>query len=311
MAASLIVLSLLGRRFHDEQYHKHAHTYLQFCATDADVSSHACVHKVSAKWPTPAQLDPQECKEATAPFAAVGTTNAACASQTNVNIYDPITIAQNLRHPAAADNYRRGADVDTHTDWDRIRCRDGQLFASGWYKKYTPQECARLCAKISNFYGKSCTHFSRQWITSRVPEHSDTCGRDGESLPADMPAHGAWGSAGVGTGTYTFRGQCIFFNSPNDHCCASKAAWREAGADTDNNYCQAKYGDRKDGWDSKHRSWRLLVNSFTPSVAWPVTSAGRRLGDEVASAVNASIAGAHEFFLPNGTRFYAFEESRR
>ena len=40
-----------------------------------------------------------------------------------------------------------------------------------WYKKYTPQECARLCSKISNFYGSSCTHFSRQWITSRVPEH--------------------------------------------------------------------------------------------------------------------------------------------
>ena len=49
-----------------------------------------------------------------------------------------------------------------------------------WYKKYTPQECARLCSKISNFYGSSCTHFSRQWITSRIQEHSDTCGRDGE-----------------------------------------------------------------------------------------------------------------------------------
>ena len=69
--AGLIVLTLSGaaaRRFHDENYHKHAHTYLQFCANSTSVVSHACVHKVSARWPTPAQLDPQECKEASAPF---------------------------------------------------------------------------------------------------------------------------------------------------------------------------------------------------------------------------------------------------
>lgn len=313
MAAVLVVLSLLGRRFHDENYHKHAHTYLQFCTNAVDVTAHACIHKVSAKWPTPAQLDPQVCKEATAPYQAVGTTNSNCAagSESGVNIYDPITIPQGLRHPAAAGGYRRGADVDTLTDWDRIRCRDGQLFATGWYKKYTSQECSRLCAKIHNFYGKSCTHFSRQWITSSVPEHSDTCGRDGETLPSDMPAHGAWGSAGVGTGTYSFRGQCVFFNSPNNHCCASKAAWREDGVNTDSNYCQAKYGDRADAWDSKHRSWRLLVNNYSPTAAWPVTSAGRRLGDEAAGKLNATDASTHEFFFPNGTRFYGIEENRR
>ena len=75
-----------------------------------------------------------------------------------------------------------------------------------------------MCSKIHNFYGKSCTHFSRQWITTKVPEHSDTCGRDGETLATNMPVHGAWGSAGVGTGSYTYRGQCVFFNSPNNHC---------------------------------------------------------------------------------------------
>merc|ERR1719482_1953674 len=159
--AWLIVLALgcaLARRFHDQHYHKHAHTYLQFCANATSVVPHACVHKVSARWPTPAQLDPQECKEATDPYLNVGSTHAGCTagSEAGVNIYDPITIPQGLRHPAAAGGYRRGADVDTMTDWDRIRCRDGQLFATGWYKKYTPQECSRLCAKIHNFYGKSC-----------------------------------------------------------------------------------------------------------------------------------------------------------
>ena len=72
-----------------------------------------------------------------------------------------------------------------------------------WYKKYTPQECARLCSKIHNFYGKSCTHFSRQWIKTSIPEHSDSCGRDGEAIADDMPAHGAFGSAGIGAGVWS------------------------------------------------------------------------------------------------------------
>jgi len=308
-AARLIVLSLLGRRFHSEEKHKHAHTYLQFCADDTNVASHACIHKVSARWPTPAVLDAPDCKQAAPPHDAI-----TCAAVADAkNIYDPITIAQGLRHPAAAGGYLRGADVDTLTDWDRIRCKDGQLFATGWYKRYTPQECARLCAKISNFYGSSCTHFSRQWITSRIPEHSDTCGRDGETLAANMPAHGAYGSAGVGTGTYTYRGQCVFFNSPNVHCCSTKSGWREALSDaSDSDHCQGRYGDRKDNWDSKHRSWKLTTTGFTPAsgAAWPVTSAGRRLGDEAANAYNGTDAGVHEFFLPNGTRFWAVEERR-
>lgn len=166
-----------------------------------------------------------------------------------------------------------------------------------------------MCAKIRNFYGSSCTHFSRQWITSRVPEHSDTCGRDGETLPTDMPAHGAWGSAGVGTGAYTYRGQCIFFNSLNDHCCSTKAAWREAGTDTDSSYCQNKYGDRTDAWDSKHRSWRLKTSAFTATADWPVVSSGRRLAELAGrGGLNASDLLVHEFFFPNGTRFWATEE---
>lgn len=134
LSVRLIVLTLgtaLARRFHDQHYHKHAHTYLQFCANATDVVAHACVHKVSAKWPTPAQLDPQECKEATAPFLPVGSTYPGCAGTVTANIYDPITIPMGLRNPAAAGGYRRGADVDTMTDWDRIRCQDGQLFATG------------------------------------------------------------------------------------------------------------------------------------------------------------------------------------
>ena len=123
----------LGRRFHDQHYHKHAHTYLQFCANSSFVSAHACVHKVSAKWPTPAQLDPQECKEAVAPYNDVGTRVPGCAgTPSGVNVYDPITIPQGLRHPEWLGAWRRGADVDTMTDWDRIRCKDGQLFATGY-----------------------------------------------------------------------------------------------------------------------------------------------------------------------------------
>ena len=174
-------------------------------------------------------------------------------------------------------------------------------------------ECARLCSKIHNFYGKSCTHFSRQWIQSKVPEHSDSCGRDGEELESSMPARGAWGSAGVGKGTYSYRGQCLFFNSPNNECCSTKAAWTESdtiiggtGTTTDQ-YCQNKYGDREDAWNSKHRSWRLLHQAFTPTEAWPVTSLGRRLSDKPLGA-SGDDAGLHEFFLPNGTRFWAIED---
>lgn len=306
-AKALVVLGLggaLARRFHDEQNHKHAHTYLQFCANPTTSYSHACIHKVSAKWPQPAVLDPQECKESAPPHSAVGTTEANCAGTvTGFNIYDPITIPTGLMHPNV--DFRRGSDTDKLSDWDRIRCKDGQLFATGWYRKYTPMECARLCSKIHNFYGKSCTHFSRQWINTKVPEHSDVCGRDGETLPTSTPAHGAWASAGTGTGSYTYRGQCVFFNSANNECCATKAAWREEDSNMDSNYCTAKYGDRQDAWDSKHRSWRLKTQAFTPTVPWPVTSLGRRLSEEANGVqYDGESAEMHEIFFPNGTRFW-------
>ena len=179
-----------------------------------------------------------------------------------------------------------------------------------WYQKYTPQECARLCSKIHNFYGKACTHFTRQWITTDVAEHEDGQGRDGDDgFKVDRGAapFGEPGSAGVGTGTYTYRGQCIFFNSPNNECCASKASWREAGGDTDSNYCQAKYGDPKNNWDNKNRSWRKKKTGFTPSAAWPVLSLGRRLEDSSPSKVDGELQGVHELILANGTNIWVSE----
>ena len=127
----LLGLALTGaRRFHDESKHKHAHTYLSFCSNEQNVWPSACIHKVSAKWPTPAQFDAEaECKESSPPHNAVGTANSDCTTGTNVDLYEPITINQGLRSPTT--DYKRGADVDTLTDWDRIRCRDGQLFATG------------------------------------------------------------------------------------------------------------------------------------------------------------------------------------
>ena len=124
-----------------------------------------------------------------------------------------------------------------------------------------------------------------------------------------MPAHGAWGSAGTGAGRYTFRGQCLFFSSPNDHCCSTKAAWTEDGVNTASTYCQTKFGDRRDMWDSKHRSWRLKTQAFSPTEAWPVVSAGRRLADEARGGLNVDDPLVHEMFLPNGTRFWATEDA--
>jgi len=252
------------------------------------------------------------CKESAPPHSDVGTNQPWCTAGALglVNIYDPITIPTGLKNPKT--DFRKGADADTMSDWDRIRCRDGQLFATGWYRKYTPGECARLCAKIHNFYGKTCTHFSRQWIQSKIPEHDDNCGRDGDTIPAGTPANGGWASAGTGSGSYLYRGQCIFFNSVNNECCATKAAWREAGTNTDDGHCETKYpNDRKDAWDSKHRSWRLLTatQAFTPTEAWPVTSLGRRLSDEANhKQYDGEGPEMHEIFFPNGTRFWVEEQ---
>lgn len=172
-----------------------------------------------------------------------------------------------------------------------------------------------MCTKIHNFYGHQCSHFSRQWITTRIPEHNDICGRDGETLPDGMPARGAFGSAGVGAGTYTYRGQCIFFFSNNNDCCSTRAGWREdsnSGGTDDSDYCENRYrvngvSTMKDNWDSKHRSWKIVARHFTPSAAWPVVSAGRRL-EEDGRVLNGSLPGMHELFLPNGTRFWALDD---
>jgi hypothetical protein len=178
--------------------------------------------------------------------------------------------------------------------------------------KYTPQECARLCSKIHNFYGKSCTHFTRQWISTDIDEHEDSCGRDGDDGfkvdRGDAP-FGDKGSAGVGTGKYTYRGQCIFYDSPNHDCCSTKAAWREVDGDSDSDYCQAKYGERKNNWDNKNRSWRKKVAGFSPTVAWPVTSLGRRLESTHPSHFDGERADMHELLLVNGTSVWVAERS--
>jgi len=304
LATSLAAVN--ARRSHDSHKKKHAHAYLQFCCDDSECTPEVRIHKVPAVWPNPALLDMSDVKEAAYPHQPIGTADSNCgASPTNKNRFTPITIPMGLVSPNI--DYRHGADVDTFTDWDRIRCKDGQLFATGWYKKYTPQECARLCSKVHDFYGKQCTHFTRQWITTDIEEHSDSCGRDGDSATGDIEVPlGGYASAGVGAGSYKYRGQCIFFSSDNDECCSTKAAWREAGVDTDSSYCQDKYGDRQDAWNSKHRSWRSSQD-FTPTSAWPVTSRGRRL-EALPQGANAEHPGIHELILLNGSRLWTVEE---
>ena len=62
-----------------------------------------------------------------------------------------------------------------------------------------------------------------------------------------------------------------------------------------------------DGWDSKHRSWRLKVKGVTPATAWPVSSLGRRLAEERPGGVSAEDDGVHEFQFPNGSKFWVVE----
>ena len=180
---------------------------------------------------------------------------------------------------------------------------------------YTPQECSRLCAKISGFYGKGCTHFSRQWITTKIENHMDNCGRDGDAGTAAGGVGSSFGSAGVGTGVeaasgkYRYLGQCIFFSSENKDCCATKQEWTKNLDGSVSSYCGNKYGDIHDNWDSKHRTWRLkksVGTEFTPSSTWPVTSSGRRLA-EAPPPGGASNATWHELVFLNGTKFYASE----
>lgn len=127
-AAVLFTGIALARKSHGNEKRKHAHTYLQFCADDLTVSSHSCIHRVPNKWPLPALLT-EECMEATSPHAPIGRSDLACGQLVGKDLYHPITIPMGLRSPNI--DYRIGADTDTFTDWDRIRCRDGQLFATG------------------------------------------------------------------------------------------------------------------------------------------------------------------------------------
>ena len=305
------IASVVARKQHDAHTIKHKHTYLHICADADSTTSHVCIHQVKNTWPQPALMDKTECAETADTSKAPGTTDSNCdpaAATINKNLYAPITIPIGTVTPAI--DYRTGADVDRFTDGDRVRCKDGELFATGWYKKYTPQECARLCAKIQDYYGKNCTHFTRQWITSDIKEHADSCGRDGDAGLTGGPLYGTFESAGTGAGQYTHRGQCIFFNSANDECCATKAAWRETLlTQADSDHCQSAYGDRKDNWNSKHRSWRLSKQGFDTTnsrPAWPVTSRGRRL-----SAYTGHVDGEdpliHELVFTNGTKLLVNE----
>ena len=124
-----------------------------------------------------------------------------------------------------------------------------------------------------------------------------------------MAPTGEFGSAGVGSGSYKFRGQCVFFNSDNNECCSTKAAWREAGTDMDSSYCEDKLGSRADNWDNKWRSWRLKNSTFEASGAWPVTSRGRRLGQTRPAGADPDLQPhVHEFQYPNGTSFWVVED---
>ena len=151
-----------ARKFHDNTKRKHGHTYLAFCTNGDWVQSQACLEQVTAKWPQGAVLDDLYCvspgAESGVEFTTIQSVTGSCAGSPNygnVFVYRPITIPMGLT--TLHKDYKRGADVDTLTSWDRVRCRDGELFATGWHAAYTPQECARLCSLIKNFKGKTCT----------------------------------------------------------------------------------------------------------------------------------------------------------
>jgi hypothetical protein len=340
MARQALVLLLLvpasARRWHDKNKYKHAHTFLEFCADDTDVETVGCIHKVDVKWPSPARLAAPDCKVASTGNAI--SSGCAAGGTIDKNLYEPITIITGLvtgqifdEQESGTDSwkgiqYTHGADVDTMQVWDRIRCRDGQLFSTGWYRKYTDTECARLCAKVSNFHGHTCSHFSRQWIHTKIKEHDDTCGRDGDGGDG-VGTTGSYGSGGVGHGPdpdlkYTYKGQCIFFDSPNRDCCATKVGWQmNLDGTASSTHCTDKYGSRTDksvggdNWDSKHRSWRLSQDTavslgFTPSAPWPIVNRAKTPNP---LGINRRLAEAdietedvHEFFFPNGSSFWAF-----
>ena len=344
MRASLWICALLAacqiaaaRRFHDERKHKHWHTYLSFCVNNPESSTPTivpadCIQGVAYDWPEPAMAE-HNCNDPSFPVKGSAPPHvdmasvdipAVCrfgeATSFFSNFYLPISIPLGIvagkvaedvqeRHGRDA-RFRRGADVDTLQSTDRIRCVDGQILATSYNTRYTPQECARLCARIKDFDGHSgCTHFSRQWIRTDINEHEDNCGRDGDDGTEAGLKMGDYGSAGLGTGSYKYMGQCIFFDSPALHCCATKMGYHLTSNNvftesTETTHCEDKFGEPRDNFDTKHRTWRVYHKGHTPSAAWPTRDvesyyeSTRRL----ASVENSTV---HEFVLPNGTLFWA------
>ena len=299
-----------------------ARSYLQFCGDDTTVTAAGCIDKVTAKWPKPARFDAPDCKK------LPEKTSWSCPEVDTKNLYTPIRINTGLSTLDTGTG-TAGADVDTFTNWDRIRCADaGQLFATSLDKKYNPQECARLCSKIKNYHGKFCTHFSRMWINTKIEEHDDNCGRDGDAgadaggqgwVPKDGSTN--YASAGLGApptgGSYTYKAQCVFFQSGNKDCCATKAGWSTAiGLDDLAGSADACSGTPADNWKDKMRTWRLETRGYTPSKSWPIERAAgarRRLSDASVRAANATVLEEewdefvdewHELVLPNGSTWW-------
>jgi len=298
------------RRFHNDNKHRHKHTYLSFCANESYTHPFACVLGVDNVWPQPAVLASPVCTEASPPYAAVGTENTNCVeTSTSYDVYTQRFVPTGLVHPTPA-NYLDGADTDQYHTWDRINCRaDELLFATGWKRQYTPQECARLCSKIKNYHGaSSCTHFSRNWIQTDIPQHNDNCGRDGDSgtsntnTPAEFTGNNP-GSAALGSGSYTYKGQCQFYNSANADCCATRKGWTDGGS------CNSMYGSTpEDNWKKYHRTWAVTTDAYTPTTNWPIVrAAGRRL-NELPNAQGDEPSHVHVLFFPNGTAFWAPED---
>ena len=145
LAGTLLALlpGASARKFHDSRKHKHGHTFLGFCVDNGDtVTPHACLEHVTRKWPNGAVLDDLYC---VAPgsgieFTTIQSITGYCAGSPNYAnhfVYRPITVPMGLT--TLHTDYKRGADVDTLTSWDRVRCRDGQLFATSWHISYTPR----------------------------------------------------------------------------------------------------------------------------------------------------------------------------
>lgn len=136
--ATILVLGIgpsAARVSHGDVKPKHGHTYLHICADAAGASSHVCLHRVKNTWPHSAIMVTDECAEAVRPHQPLGTTVPSCGpSGSGKNIFDPLTVPIGLMK--APGNYHIGADVDTFTDWDRIKCRDGHLFATGYVDEH-------------------------------------------------------------------------------------------------------------------------------------------------------------------------------